>query len=76
MEGAKTYRKVALVRAKQIDRQFIVKTPHGLVVGEPGDYLCESADGTDRWPCKKEIFEKTYEEVVKRVDVDLPPDDD
>ncbi len=61
MSGAKLYHKFAVVRAKQMNRDFAVKTPHGLVQAQAGDYLCENTEGTDRWPVKKEIFERTYE---------------
>lgn len=63
MTGAKMYQKITPIRAKQIDRDFVVNTPHGLVKAQAGDYLCENLEGTDRWPCKKEIFEKTYVEI-------------
>ena len=61
MRGAKIYHKIMPIRAKQMNRDFAVKTPHGLVKAQTGDYLCENMEGTDRWPCKKEIFERTYE---------------
>lgn len=62
MDGAKTYKKIATVRAKQMDRDFVVNTLEGVMKGHKGDYLCEGATG-ERWPIKKEIFEETYVEV-------------
>lgn len=63
MDGARVYRKTATIIAKQMNRVFVVQTPHGLVKGQVGDYLCSSMEGTDRWPVKKEIFERTHVEV-------------
>lgn len=64
MSGAKTYRKIALVRAKRMERPFIVNTLEGVMRGQKGDYLCEGSAG-ERWPIKKEIFEQTYIEVCE-----------
>ena len=61
MGEAKTYKKIATIRAIQMTRDFVVNTPHGLVKARTSDYLCENMEGTDRWPVKKEIFEETYE---------------
>lgn len=59
----KKYRKTALVNAKQMNKEFIVDTLEGVMVGKPGDYLCVGVEG-EQWPVKKEIFEATYEEVT------------
>jgi len=58
----KEYRKTATVQAIQLDLEFAVNTLEGVMTGQPGDYLCEGIDG-ERWPVKKEIFEKTYEVI-------------
>ena len=58
----KEYRKIATVYAKQMDESFEVETLEGTMKGKAGDYLCVGAEG-ERWPIKKEIFEKTYVEV-------------
>ncbi len=60
MSGAQVYRKTVTIRAIQMDRPFAVQTPHGLVQGQKGDYLCANMNDTDRWPVKKEIFEATH----------------
>lgn len=59
MSGAKQYKKTAPVLAKQMDRDFVVKTRSGIVQGRSGDYMCEGED-RERWIVPKEIFEKTY----------------
>ena len=58
----KTYRKTATVDAVQLEMKFAVQTEEGVMRGNPGDYLCIGIDG-ERWPVKKEIFEKTYEVI-------------
>lgn len=58
----KTYRKTATVRAIKLQIEFAVTTEEGVMRGHPGDYLCEGIEG-EKWPVKKEIFEKTYEMV-------------
>ena len=58
----KKYRKISTVDAIKMHSGFDVKTPYGVMTGEPGDYLCEDTE-EERRPMKKEIFEKTYREV-------------
>lgn len=58
----KTYRKTATVNAIKLEIEFAVTTEEGVMRGHPGDYLCEGIAG-EKWPVKKEIFEKTYEVV-------------
>ena len=58
----KTYKKTATVKAVQIGEFFAVATLEGFMHGDAGDYLCEGIEG-EKWPVKKEIFEKTYEVV-------------
>ena len=60
----KEYRKIATVKARQMDSSFKVPTLEGTMTGNPGDYLCMGVDD-ELWPVKKEIFEKTYELVEK-----------
>lgn len=43
---------------------FTVTTKEGLMTGRPGDYLMIGVDG-EKYPCAKEIFEKTYSVVAK-----------
>lgn len=39
---------------------LVVKTPSGEVKAEPGDYIVDRGNG-DRYPVKRETFEKLYE---------------
>jgi hypothetical protein len=50
------------VHAMQIDVPFTVKTLEGIHEGKAGDYLLVGVEG-ERYPVKKEIFEKTYQFV-------------
>jgi len=62
----KRYRKVATVLAMQMDIPFCVETLEGTMHGKPGDYLVMNEETEECWPVKKEIFEKTYEEVIEK----------
>lgn len=60
----KEYRKTATVLAVKMDVEFTVNTIEGVMKGNAGDYLCEGVE-KERWPIKKEIFEKSYVLVDK-----------
>ncbi|WP_318569431.1 polysaccharide transporter [Salinigranum marinum] len=57
------YRKrPVVIDAKQLTQRVEIDTREGTVVGEAGDYLIVGVEG-EIYPCGREIFEKTYEEV-------------
>lgn len=59
----KDYRKKPIViQAEQQTKDFEVKTLEGTMKGKAGDYLIIGIKG-EKYPCAKEIFEQTYEEV-------------
>lgn len=59
----KNYRKKPIViEAKQMDGDFTVHTLEGVMKGKAGDYLIMGVKG-EQYPCRKDIFEETYEEV-------------
>jgi len=63
MNEFKKYRKKPVViEAKQMKRNFVVQTIEGTMKGQAGDYLIIGVRG-ERYPCAKEIFEETYDEV-------------
>lgn len=63
MSEWKNYRKKPLViRALKMNCGFEVETLEGKMTGKKGDYLIEGIEG-EKYPCDKEIFEKSYEEV-------------
>jgi len=64
-EGFKPYiKKPVIVFARQMEKPFTVKTMEGTLRGKAGDYLLIGVKGA-RYPCGREIFEKTYEEFYK-----------
>jgi hypothetical protein len=40
-----------------------IETLEGEMVAKPGDYIVKGIKG-EFYPCKPEVFEKTYEEVI------------
>jgi len=56
------YQNGAVIEAKQMKRNFVVQTIEGTMKGQAGDYLIIGVRG-ERYPCAKEIFEETYDEV-------------
>lgn len=44
------------------DIQILIDTLEGTMKADVGDYIIKGVDG-EYYPCKKGIFEKTYEEV-------------
>ncbi|MGE7365381.1 PGDYG domain-containing protein [Desemzia incerta] len=60
MKSIKAVKKPIPVRAKQTNKHIDVKTLEGTMHANPGDYIITGPEG-EKWPVKKEIFEKTYE---------------
>jgi hypothetical protein len=46
-----------------INKQVQIPTLEGTMVGNIGDYIIKGVKG-EYYPCKPDIFEETYEEVV------------
>jgi hypothetical protein len=47
---------------------FIIKTLEGEMTVSPGDWIIQGVNG-ELYPCKPDIFEKTYEPVEERAEV-------
>lgn len=45
------------------DNEYYVKTLEGCMKVSDGDYIIKGVNG-EFYPCKADIFEKTYEEVI------------
>lgn len=61
--GAKIYRKKPiLIEACQTDEEIIIHTLEGDMKASAGDYIITGVNG-EQYPCKPDIFEKTYELV-------------
>ena len=51
------------VTAYQTSVTMKIETLEGTMTASPGDYIITGIDG-EQYPCKKEIFERTYEEIA------------
>jgi len=61
----KRYRKKpVIIKARKMHRPFEVETLEGVMKGNIGDWLIIGVNG-EMYPCKPDIFKKTYEEVKK-----------
>ena len=61
-EIRKYRRKPLIVEAFQTDHEMEVETINGIVIAKKGDYIVKDIKGIS-YPCDREIFEETYEEV-------------
>lgn len=63
MKTVKFYRKKpVIIQAYVTDVDVIIETLEGPLHASPGDYIITGVNG-EQYPCKPEIFEKTYELV-------------
>lgn len=46
------------------DNNFMIKTLEGNMIASKEDYLIKGVNG-ELYPCKKDIFEKTYELITR-----------
>lgn len=59
----KKYRKKpVIIEAYKTDKPVIIKTLEGDMKASVGDYIITGVNG-EQYPCKPDIFKKTYEEV-------------
>lgn len=57
------YKKIpVVVEAYKTDKELLIKTLEGTMRAEIGDWIITGVKG-ERYPCKPEIFRKTYEAV-------------
>ncbi|MBO6247678.1 MAG: hypothetical protein J6N54_02560 [Bacteroidales bacterium] len=60
----KKYRKKpVIIEAYQTDKELDIETLEGVMHASVGDYIITGVNG-EKYPCKPDIFEKTYEEVL------------
>lgn len=62
METRKYRKKPVVIEAYQTDTEMIIHTLEGDMLASIGDYIITGVDG-EKYPCKPDIFEKTYELV-------------
>ena len=55
-------KKPVVVEAYQTDKVLTIHTLEGDMIASKGDYIITGVDG-EQYPCKPDIFEKTYEPV-------------
>ena len=55
-------KKPVIVDAYQIDHEEIINTLEGDMKASPGDWIITGVNG-EKYPCKPDIFEKTYERI-------------
>lgn len=55
-------KKPIIIDAYQTNETLIIKTLEGNMLANIGDWIITGING-EKYPCKPEIFEKTYEEV-------------
>lgn len=51
-----------VIEAYRTDKEVILHTLEGDMRAKPGDYIVIGING-EKYPCKPDIFEKTYTEV-------------
>lgn len=62
VEVRKYRKKPVVVEAYQTQKEMIIHTMEGDMKASPGDYIITGVNG-EQYPCKPDIFEKTYEPV-------------
>ena len=61
--NVKKYRKKPVViEAYQTDKEIVIHTLEGDMIASVGDYIITGVN-VEQYPCKPDIFEKTYESV-------------
>lgn len=59
---AKYRKKPIVVEAQRTDETVVIHTLEGDMIASPGDYIITGVKG-EKYPCKPDIFAKTYEPV-------------
>jgi len=58
----KIYVKKVSVKAYETDKDIVIKTLEGDMKAHAGDFIVTGING-EKYPCKREIFLKTYTET-------------
>lgn len=62
MKKSKFRKKPVVIEAYQTDVEMFITTLEGVMRADPGDWIITGVHG-EQYPCKPDIFEKTYERV-------------
>ena len=65
MKIKKYVKKPVVAEAYQTDREITIHTLEGDLMASVGDYIITGVNG-EKYPCKPDIFKKTYEEVKEQ----------
>ena len=55
-------KKPVVIEAVQLTRRVQIETLEGTMTGNPGDWLITGVN-KEQYPCKDDIFQRTYEPV-------------
>ena len=58
----KNRKKPVVIEAYQTDKEVYIETLEGTMKANVGDYIITGVNG-EKYPCKPDIFAKTYEPV-------------
>jgi hypothetical protein len=61
-ENKKYRKKPVVIEAYQTDKEMIIHTLEGDMKADVGDYIITGLRG-EQYPCKPDVFVKTYEQV-------------
>ncbi len=61
-EKHKFQKKPVIIEAYQTKTEQIIHTLEGDMIASPGDWIITGVNG-EQYPCKPDIFEKTYEKL-------------
>ncbi len=59
---ARFRKKPVIIEAYQTEVEMVISTLEGDMIASPGDWIITGVNG-EQYPCKPDIFEKTYEPV-------------
>ena len=62
MEVKKYRKKPVVITAYKTDKEIYIETLECILKANVGDYIITGVNG-EQYPCKPDIFHKTYEEV-------------
>ena len=63
---AKFRKKPVVIEAYQTDKEIDIQTLEGIMHADIGDWIITGIKG-EQYPCKPDVFEKTYELVVDEI---------
>ena len=59
---ARFRKKPVIIEAYQTEVEMVISTLEGDMIASPGDWIITGVNG-EQYPCKPDIFEKTYEHM-------------